>query len=51
MTAQSKLDEKDEDKSETTPHSEAVTIDADVLEWFKARGEEYERLINAVLRK
>jgi len=22
-----------------------------VLEWFKAQGEEYERLINAVLRK
>ena len=27
-----------------------VSIDADVMEWFKAQGEEYQRLINAALR-
>ena len=27
-----------------------VQVDADVLEWFKAQGEDYERRINAALR-
>ncbi len=27
-----------------------ISVDADVMEWFKAQGEEYQRLINAALR-
>ena len=27
-----------------------ISIDADIMEWFKAQGEEYQRLINAALR-
>lgn len=27
-----------------------VNVDADVMEWFKAQGEEYRSLINAALR-
>lgn len=27
-----------------------VQVDADVLDWFKAQGEDYERRINAALR-
>ncbi len=50
MTTKPKLDEKAQNKN-ATPPTEAVNIDAEVLEWFKAQGEEYERLINAVLRK
>ncbi len=47
-----KLNEKNGNKGATPPSlTEAINIDADVLEWFKARDEEYERLINAVLRK
>ena len=34
------------------PNQVSVTmrVDADLLEWFKAQGEEYESLINTVLR-
>lgn len=27
-----------------------ISVDADVVEWFKAQGDEYQRLINAALR-
>ena len=27
-----------------------ISVDADVMEWFKAQGEEYRALINAALR-
>jgi len=27
-----------------------ISVDADVVEWFKAQGEEYQSLINAALR-
>ena len=27
-----------------------LSVDADVMEWFKAQGEEYQNLINAALR-
>jgi len=27
-----------------------ISVDADVMEWFKAQGEEYQRLINVALR-
>jgi uncharacterized protein (DUF4415 family) len=27
-----------------------ISVDADVMEWFKAQGEEYQNLINAALR-
>lgn len=30
--------------------SVTMRVDADLLEWFKARGEEYESLINTALR-
>jgi uncharacterized protein (DUF4415 family) len=34
------------------PKQVAVTmlVDADLLDWFKAQGEEYENLINSALR-
>lgn len=27
-----------------------ISVDADVIEWFKAQGDEYHRLLNAALR-
>lgn len=27
-----------------------ISVDADVVEWFKAQGEEYQKLLNAALR-
>ena len=27
-----------------------ISVDADVVEWFKAQGDEYQRLINTALR-
>lgn len=27
-----------------------ISVDADVIEWFKAQGDEYPRLLNAALR-
>ena len=27
-----------------------ISVDADIIEWFKAQGNEYQRLINAALR-
>jgi uncharacterized protein (DUF4415 family) len=32
------------------PDSVMLTVDHDVLEWFKAQGEEYPRRMNAALR-
>jgi uncharacterized protein (DUF4415 family) len=31
--------------------SVTMLVDADLLEWFKAQGEEYESLINSALRR
>ena len=38
-------------EAQTLLAAETIKIDADVLEWFRARSTEHERLINAVLRK
>ncbi len=38
-------------EAQTLRAAETIKIDADVFDWFRARGGEYERLINAVLRK
>ena len=27
-----------------------ISVDADVIEWFKAQGDEYQRLLNAAIR-
>ena len=27
-----------------------ISVDADVIEWFKAQGDEYQKLLNAALR-
>lgn len=27
-----------------------ISVDADVMEWFKAQGDEYQKLLNAALR-
>ncbi len=38
-------------EAQTLRAAETIMIDVDVLEWFRARSTEHERLINAVLRK
>lgn len=34
----------------TPPDTVTLTVDHDVLEWFKAQGEEYSQRMNAALR-